>query len=305
MKKHRFIFSKESKARMAEYGSENELNRKAAQSDEQAKRPQEAAKTTECVVPPAASAGTAPEPAVPEAAGPFAAVSRTDVGKMRANNEDSVIMGKRLFGVADGMGGHNGGEVASACVRDTLLTLLDDKEPDPKLLKRAIIEANRKVYLQQLDNTELSGMGTTVSVVWVHDVSMYVGHVGDSRVYRLRKGELNQITDDHSLVMEMARSGMITKEEARSHPMRNVITRAVGTNTEVDVDVLQVVREPGDVWLICSDGLHDMVEDDKLRELLLDRSIAKAADLLVKEALDAGGRDNVSLVIVRDAEGQG
>lgn len=234
---------------------------------------------------------------------PFTIVTRTDVGKVRANNEDSVIECGRLCGVADGMGGHQAGETASAAARDGLIAQLRDKEPDPVLLQKAVKAVNRRIFIRAQEDEKLRGMGTTVSVIWLGDVQAYIAHVGDSRVYRLQDGEFKQITDDHSLVGELVRAGVITEEQALSHPMRNVITRAVGTEGGVDVDLLSVVRKPGDVWLICSDGLYDMVSNDKMAEILREHPVEEAADLLLQAALDAGGSDNVSIVLLQDREG--
>lgn len=229
---------------------------------------------------------------------------RTDVGKVRANNQDALIVSEklRLYGVADGMGGHKGGEVASTSARDDLLRELEGKTPSVAALSGAIEEVNRQIYHQQEHDDALTGMGTTLSVLWMSDNFVYIGHVGDSRVYLLRDGEFKQMTLDHSLVEHLVREGVLTEEEAQNHPMRNIITRAIGTDESVEVDVVVEERRKGDLWLACSDGLHGLVDDRQMRDALRQYAPEKAADVLLKAALDAGGRDNVTLVIVHDGE---
>lgn len=229
---------------------------------------------------------------------------RTDVGKVRANNQDVPIVSEklRLYGVADGMGGHKGGEVASTSARDDLLRELEGKTPSVAALSGAIEEVNRQIYHQQEHDDALTGMGTTLSVLWMSDNFVYIGHVGDSRVYLLRDGEFKQMTLDHSLVEQLVREGVLTEEEAQNHPMRNIITRAIGTDESVEVDVVVEERRKGDLWLACSDGLHGLVDDRQMRDALRQYAPEKAADVLLKAALDAGGRDNVTLVIVHDGE---
>lgn len=229
---------------------------------------------------------------------------RTDVGKVRANNQDAPIVSEklRLYGVADGMGGHKGGEVASTSARDDLLRELEGKTPSVAALSGAIEEVNRQIYHQQEHDDALTGMGTTLSVLWMSDNFVYIGHVGDSRVYLLRNGEFKQMTLDHSLVEQLVREGVLTEEEAQNHPMRNIITRAIGTDESVEVDVVVEERRKGDLWLACSDGLHGLVDDRQMRDALRQYAPEKAADVLLKAALDAGGRDNVTLVIVHDGE---
>lgn len=229
---------------------------------------------------------------------------RTDAGKVRANNQDAPIVSEklRLYGVADGMGGHKGGEVASTSARDDLLRELEGKTPSVATLSGAIEEVNRQIYHQQEHDDALTGMGTTLSVLWMSDNFVYIGHVGDSRVYLLRDGEFKQMTLDHSLVEQLVREGVLTEEEAQNHPMRNIITRAIGTDESVEVDVVVEERRKGDLWLACSDGLHGLVDDRQMRDALRQYAPEKAADVLLKAALDAGGRDNVTLVIVHDGE---
>ena len=241
------------------------------------------------------------EPA-PEVRG-FTVAWRTDRGKVRQNNQDAVICDGALVGVADGMGGHQGGEVASAGLRDLLTDLLKDKPCDPQTLASAVRIANRRLFIRSQEDEHLRGMGTTLDVLWIGAESVYCAHVGDSRVYLLRNGELKQITDDHSMVMEMYRAGLITAEQAAHHPMRNIITRAVGTESGVDVDLISTARQKGDVWLVCSDGLHGMVKDEDIADILGRYAPEEAAGELLSRAMAAGGLDNISLVVVLDREG--
>lgn len=228
----------------------------------------------------------------------------TDVGKVRKSNQDALVVdeGLRLFGVADGMGGHNGGETASAGARDSLIELLQGKTPSLDALREGVTEANASLFRQQAEDESLSGMGTTLSVIWLSEHFVYLGHVGDSRIYRLRGGKLEQMTDDHSLVGELMRAGYLTPEEAEHHPQKNVILRAVGTEPGIDVDLAVEERKSGDLWLICSDGLHGMVSDKKMEAILSVNTPEAAAKLLMDAALAAGGRDNISVVIVSDGE---
>lgn len=232
----------------------------------------------------------------------LAVAMRTNIGKLRQTNQDALISspGDNLWGVADGMGGHNGGETASTGARDGLLEQLAGKTPEQGALRTAIGAVNRSLFLRQKEDESLSGMGTTLTVLWVSDQCVYIGHVGDSRVYRLRDGEFKQMTEDHSVVAELLRSGMLTPEQAANHPMRNVITRAVGTEDGIEIDLMCEKRRPGDVWLVCSDGLHGMVTDEKMAEIIKNNKLEKAADKLITAALDGGGRDNISLVLLQD-----
>ncbi|MBR3764196.1 MAG: Stp1/IreP family PP2C-type Ser/Thr phosphatase [Clostridia bacterium] len=229
----------------------------------------------------------------------------THTGKVRPANQDALVVSeeKRIFGVADGMGGHKGGETASTGCRDALLAALAEADPGADVLRKAIEKANAALFQQQKEDENLSGMGTTLSVAWLSDSFVYIAHVGDSRVYCLRDGEFQQMTDDHSLVEELVRKGMLTDEEARNHPMRNVILRAVGTEEDILVDMAVEERRAGDIWLICSDGLHGMVPDAEMETILRENEPDQAAELLMNAALAAGGRDNISLVVLQDKEG--
>ena len=228
----------------------------------------------------------------------------THVGKVRATNQDVLVEAEALglYGVADGMGGHNGGETASAGARDEIIRSLTGQTPSLDALRTAFEAANSALFHQQEEDEKLAGMGTTLSVVWMSENFVYLGHVGDSRIYCLRDGKLQQMTDDHSLVGELVRLGYLTPEQAEKHPNRNVITRAVGTEEGIDVDLAVEERHPGDIWLICSDGLHGMVSDEQMEEVLKAHEPREAARKLMDAALAACGRDNISVVVLRDGE---
>jgi PPM family protein phosphatase len=229
----------------------------------------------------------------------------TDPGRKRRRNEDSFVIDPPLFAVADGMGGAQAGEVASRLAAAAFREFheVDDLDPEERLA--AIIqEANRRIYERAAGDAQVSGMGTTITAALVGGDALVIGHVGDSRAYRLRSGRFEQLTDDHSLVADLVRSGRLTPEEADAHPQRSVITRALGTDREVDVDTFVVPVEAGDLFLLCSDGLTTMIEDDEIRGLLsAARDLEQAGKGLVKAANKAGGEDNITVVLFRFAEG--
>ena len=228
------------------------------------------------------------------------AVSRTHIGNVRPSNQDALLSHPGIFGlygVADGMGGHKAGDVASRMAVEVVIETLKDKIPDEALLRQGIEAANRRIYDTQLENDSLSGMGTTLTMIWEDKNRVLLGHVGDSRAYLLRSGDFRQISQDHSMVGQLVRDGLLTEEEARVHPYRNIITRALGTDEDVDVDTLILDRLPGDIYLICSDGLSEYVRDEQMLKVLLSRSLQDAADTLLQMALDGGGRDNISIVL--------
>jgi serine/threonine protein phosphatase PrpC len=224
---------------------------------------------------------------------------RTDPGRKRRRNEDAYVVDPPLFTVADGMGGAQAGEVASRLAAAAFREYheADDLEPEERL-KAIIGEANRRIYERAQSDTEVTGMGTTVTAAHFEGAGVAIGHVGDSRAYRMRGGELKQLTSDHSLVADVMRSGRLTAEEAESHPQRSVITRALGTDPDIDVDTLTVDASPGDLFLLCSDGLTSMVPDDEILELLQKgRSLESVAKALVKAANRSGGEDNITVVL--------
>ncbi len=229
------------------------------------------------------------------------AYTMTHVGRVREQNEDTVCVCPGAYGLyilADGMGGHVGGEVASALAAQTLAAVLRDSVPSAERLEQAFCRVNTAIYEKQQNDPALAGMGTTLTVLWEGKTHVYIGHVGDSRAYLLLGGRLRRMTEDHSLVEEMVRAGMITEEQAKTHPYRSVITRAMGTDESVQADVTEVLKAPGERWLLCSDGLSDMVEDAQIERLLAMNDPGAAAGALVETALENGGRDNISVMVL-------
>ncbi len=224
---------------------------------------------------------------------------RTDTGRQRQANEDSFLARSPLFVVADGMGGAQAGEVASM----TAVKAFEGGLPDGDLeeaLENSIGLANRTIHDQAHADESLAGMGTTITAASVDSEGeqVVIGHVGDSRAYRLRDGILQRLTRDHSLVEEMRRRGQITEEQAEDHPQRSIITRALGPEPEVEVDIQSVPSEPGDLFMLCSDGLTTMVGDERIKKLITDSTTLEAATrALVDEANRAGGRDNITVVL--------
>jgi protein phosphatase len=224
----------------------------------------------------------------------------TDVGRQREGNEDSLFVDPPLFVVADGMGGAQAGEVASGMAVETV----GERQPSDGTvdddLVEAISEANRRIYEKSQGDRSLAGMGTTLTAAFVHEGKITLGHVGDSRCYRYRDGELAQLTDDHSLVAELERHGKLTAAEARVHPQRSMILRALGIGDEVEVDTYCFVGEPGDVFLLCSDGLSGVVHDAVISEVLEScDTLDGAADKLIELANLSGGPDNITTVLFR------
>ena len=227
---------------------------------------------------------------------------RTHQGLVRANNQDNWLAQAPLYGVADGMGGHKGGETASRVALQVFQNAIGQKMPAANTIRMAVEAANRRVYDMSARDDTLSGMGTTMSMIWQDTNRLLIAHVGDSRIYRLRDGQLQQITNDHSFVAELVRNNIITPEMAKTHPQRNIITRAVGVDPFVQVDVLQEELLPGDLWLICSDGLHGMVEDGEIQTILSEMELEDAAERLISRALENGGHDNVTFVLLSNTE---
>ncbi len=222
--------------------------------------------------------------------------SRTDTGRQRSANEDSFFVRAPIFVVADGMGGAQAGEVASKAAADAFDRDLPSGPPE-NFLRETIEAANRTIHELARDDPSRTGMGTTITAVVVDPggEEVAIGHVGDSRAYRLRGGKLERLTRDHSLVEEMRRKGQLTDAQAEDHPQRSIITRALGPEPEVEVDVQTVAAGPGDVFLICSDGLTTMLGEEQIAKLLAGASSMDAAvRALVDEANRAGGRDNIT-----------
>ena len=216
-------------------------------------------------------------------------------------SQDPVGNLPNLFAVADGMGGHNAGDYASShAVRILVDEIKEDTDYNPvKVIRHAIETANTQIIEQSLKDEKLRGMGTTMVVVTIVGQYAYVANVGDSRMYVVDK-QIRQVTKDHSLVQEMVRMGEITAEQARNHPDKNIITRALGAERVVDVDFFDMRLEPGSTLLMCSDGLSNMVEDRKMEEIILnsDEDITWKGDTLIQEANQNGGKDNIAIILI-------
>ena len=224
----------------------------------------------------------------------------TDTGRRRLRNEDTFVCKPPLFAVADGMGGARAGEVAS----DLAATAFEEAGADVSSdsgLEALIEEANRRIWERSVADPATAGMGAVMTAAYVDPDTgtVTIGHVGDSRAYRIRDGAIEQLTTDHSLVAELVESGVLTPEEADRHPQRSAITRALGTEPAVLVDTLTIEAAPGDLFLICSDGLSSMLEDDEIAALVssVDADPAQAVEALVKAANGRGGEDNITVVL--------
>jgi PPM family protein phosphatase len=226
---------------------------------------------------------------------------RTDTGRQRSENEDALFVRAPIFVVADGMGGAQAGEVASKAAADAFDRDLPEIPPE-RFLRETIESANRRIHDLARADAARAGMGTTITaaIVDAQKEEVSIGHVGDSRAYRLRRDKLEQLTRDHSLVEEMRRKGQITDAQAEDHPQRSIITRALGPEPEVEVDLQTVPASPGDVFLLCSDGLTTMVSEQRIADVLAAAgSMREAVRTLVDQANGAGGRDNITALAFR------
>jgi PPM family protein phosphatase len=224
----------------------------------------------------------------------------TDTGRQRRANEDSLLARSPLFVVADGMGGAQAGEVASRIAIESFQPGLPDASQPELALADLARAANTRIHELSHSNAEQAGMGTTLTAVYVGEQEVAIAHVGDSRAYCLRNGQLQRLTDDHSLVDELMRQGRLTPEEAVEHPQRSVITRALGPEGMVEVDTRSVRARPGDVYLLCSDGLTTMIGEDQIAEVLLAHPrLRDAGEALIAAANEAGGRDNITVLLLR------
>lgn len=232
----------------------------------------------------------------------------SDIGLVRETNEDSYIAEPpHLFVVADGMGGHVAGEIASQLASTTVRRYIQENIGDINLeglLQQAIDQANTAVYQLAQSKEEFNGMGTTVIAVYVDGDFVHWGHVGDSRIYLLRNGELSQITNDHSLVFELVQSGNITREEAKNHPKRNMLTRAVGTSSLIKIDTGVIRWEPEDIILMCTDGLTNMVSEQDIYKFINDPQgdFYSILENLVIQAKNAGGFDNITTILLKNGD---
>jgi protein phosphatase len=233
--------------------------------------------------------------------------AQSDQGKVRSTNEDSyrVNLKNALFLVADGMGGHAAGEVASSIAASTMEEMVEERsrtEVGPEeLLQLAAQDANARIYEAQRLKPELAGMGSTLTVLFFRGNRYYIAHVGDSRAYRMRDGELDQLTRDHSLVWHLFENGVLQKQDLTSHPQKNLITRSIGPHPEVEVDLERGEAREGDVYILCSDGLTDVLSDECICQALADTRKApqELGNELVNSANAAGGPDNVTVIVVR------
>ena len=228
--------------------------------------------------------------------------AQTDVGRVRSVNQDAFYIpaaGEKFAVVADGMGGHKAGEIASKiAVEEFTRWLRCAPRPDEETLRYAVSEANRAIYLKAKMEPDKAGMGTTLTALWVDAAHVYLAHVGDSRAYLLRHGKISRLSHDHSVVAEMLERGEITPEEAKVHPHRHYITRALGTGAHVTPDIERFERRAGDVWLLCSDGLTNYVEENELEELMKGPGEwTKKIALMVELALRRGGSDNITVLV--------
>ncbi|MTI67594.1 MAG: Stp1/IreP family PP2C-type Ser/Thr phosphatase [Firmicutes bacterium] len=236
----------------------------------------------------------------------------SDVGKIRDINQDSYfcsnIEALPLFAVADGMGGHNAGEIASSLAIDIIKKYLYDNKEDlinglittPKFINDSLNKANEAILAHSLNNEKCNGMGTTITMVYLTKEEIFVGHVGDSRAYLLREKSLKQLTHDHSLVAELVRNGSITEEEAINHPQKNIITRALGTDKDLKVDILSREIKEDDIIMLCTDGLTNMVSDKEITEIILkNKNIEKASKALTTTANRLGGSDNTTVMLIK------
>jgi PPM family protein phosphatase len=232
----------------------------------------------------------------------------TDVGRVREANEDAFLVGESIVAVADGMGGHLAGEVASATALEPVKALdgrdFEDGSSAINALRDAVIEANATVSRMAEEEPTYRGMGTTLTAALLEGRRLHLAHVGDSRAYLLRGDRFSQLTDDHTLVQHLVDEGQITREEAATHPQRSIITRAIGVSPDVDVDALSLELDPGDQLLLCSDGLTGVVEDDEIARMLAERDDPdETLKRLIAAANAGGGPDNVTAVILRYGEG--
>ncbi len=241
--------------------------------------------------------------------------AKTDTGRARDNNEDSAVFDDltNIAVLADGMGGYNAGEIASgmatAFIKSELSRWLSEAGDGAKsrevrrALEICVDNANLSIYNSANSNAHYAGMGTTLVVAVFRDDKVMLGHIGDSRCYRARRGEFEQITKDHSLLQEQIDAGLITKEQSANSSIKNLVTRALGVEQTVLLEINEYAAEIGDTYLLCSDGLSDMVEDSGIARIMLSRAeLAQKADLLIDLANQQGGRDNISVVLVEVCE---
>ena len=238
--------------------------------------------------------------------------AKTDVGKLRDMNQDCYYISNtneqlNLYIIADGMGGYTGGEIASnlavnsvkSYIQNNFSSINHEKENIKKLIKDSISYANKIIYNEAKDVQELQEMGTTLDICLIYNNKVYIGHVGDSRVYRIRKGIIRKLTTDHSYVEKLVTDGTITKEEAFNHPKKNMLIKAVGCDEEIEADIIVKGFIPKDIILMCTDGLTNMLRDDEIYKILT-IDIENANQNLIKNANEKGGYDNITAIIIQN-----
>lgn len=238
-------------------------------------------------------------------------LAKTDIGKFREINQDFYYISEetdnpQLYILADGMGGYKGGEIASKLATESVKKyilnnfdkIIKEKEEILKLIKSSVEYANMVVYEKSKEVPDLEGMGTTLEVCLIYNNKAYIGHVGDSRIYRIRKNVIRKLTKDHSYVQQLVEDKKITREEAKSHPKKNMLTKALGCIAYVEPDIRARNFEKGDIFIICSDGLTNMVDESKIYDLVTN-DVNTAADKLINLANEAGGYDNITIIIIK------
>ncbi len=236
--------------------------------------------------------------------------TRTDIGKTRSMNQDSFSVsenenGLNLYILADGMGGYKGGEIASKVAITAINKFITEQFDDiPKnrdsilnLIEKSIEFANSAIYEESEEDEELQDMGTTLEVVLIYNNKIHIGHIGDSRIYRIRKGKMKKITTDHSYVEKLIQDGEITREEAFSHPKKNLLIKALGTDENVEPDLIYTSLDKNDIILMCSDGLTNMVRENRVLEII-NNSEEDCTETLINEANEAGGLDNITVIVI-------
>ncbi len=238
--------------------------------------------------------------------------TRTDIGRTRSMNQDSFLVsenkenGFKLYILADGMGGYKGGEIASRVaitavskfINEKFADISKDKQSILDFLEDAIAFANSAIYEESEQDEELQDMGTTLEVLLIYKNKIYIGHIGDSRIYRIRKNKMKKITTDHSYVEKLIQDGEITREEAYNHPKKNLLIKALGTDEEVEPDMIYTVLNKNDILIICSDGLTNMLREEKILSIVKDNTEEDVTNVLVDEANNAGGLDNITVIVI-------
>lgn len=237
-------------------------------------------------------------------------VGLTDIGLVREKNQDSIYSSNEsdfpIFIIADGMGGHKAGEIASKDAINIIKNVflkhrekLINKKNIFEVIEESIRIANETIYEKSLNLIEYKGMGTTISLCYIYKSHIYIGHVGDSRIYKIKDHGIKQVTEDHSLINELIKTGKISEEEAKHHPQKNVIMRAVGTSKEIEIDISEVKFKKGEKLLLCSDGLSNMLSEEEMLGILkMNSSLENIGEKLINMAKENGGYDNVSLILI-------